>query len=101
MFKPPFQLQITNGPSKRLGNCYHSYVEIVKSRTELTQDRIKALRAAHFIGGGQEFRLLEQHQEFISTPELDDKTQEPTNSGKTAPYEIWVYTFETRVDSSD
>ena len=101
MYKRPFVLQITPGVSKRLGNCYHSYEEIVKSSSELSQDQIAALRKAHFIGGGQEFRLLSQHQEFIHQPELDDFTQLPTGSGRTAPYEVWVYTFETRVDSGD
>lgn len=90
------------GDSRKLGNCYNSYGYRVESRYPLTREMIDGLRKAGFFAG-QEF-----YDRTPSPTPTRVETFRPTgiNPRDGRPYPerkqtVYVYNFESRVDSSD
>lgn len=58
-------LTVENGGGRQLGNCYSASTYIITTIHALDLEEIKALRAAGFLGYGQEF--------YISGQEIDGR----------------------------
>lgn len=54
-------LTIEHGGGAALGNCYNGSTYVITCTHALDQEEIKAIRAAGFIGYGQEFHIRGQH----------------------------------------
>lgn len=114
VYKPTrSQLSIELSESSNLGRCYNSTIYKVISASRLSLTQFQALRAAGFLGFGQEFRILTPHDGneeptgfdviecvdsvtglFAINP-LTNHCYKPIK----APY--FEYHIEDRIDSSD
>lgn len=95
------QLAIYSNGSRKLRNCYHSYNYRVESRFELWPEMIEGLRKAFF--SGQEFY---NHTPSPIPTRVETFRPSGTNPRDGKPYPerkqtLYVYSFESRVDSSD
>lgn len=61
-------LTVEHGSGRQLGNCYSSSDYIVTATHALSADEINALRAAGFLGYGQEFYVRGQEVEGRLVP---------------------------------
>lgn len=70
-------LTVEHGGGGQLGNCYHGSKYRITSLTPLDREAIIGIRAAGFIGGGQEFYILGQEVEgkLVPVPQKLDWNQ--------------------------
>lgn len=105
-YMPPRpELTIYREGGNKLGNCYYQHIFIVESTRQLSQENLKDLALAGFLGYGQEF-IIDSQCDGKEEPSGWDKLQ---NSDKTIgnrqtntfnkPW--WSYKIIRRVDSSD
>lgn len=69
--RPLLTIKVTGGGM--LGRCYHSTVYEVTSRTPLSKAKLEALRAAGFLGLGQEFFIHGQLAPDGSVQDLNNE----------------------------
>lgn len=104
-------LQIIHNGGTGLGNCYYCYVYKIISKTELTDNQIKTLRSAGFLGYGQEFFIRNRNVIEYDVPcvvfldGVERPDIEPVNpwSGQRYPSIVskkYEYIVEDMVDSS-
>lgn len=92
-------LQIDCGPGENLGNCYNRYSFVVRSNKPLIRKQFDDLRAAGFLGYGQEWSYSEgPSEEMCYTPHGSDWRGKPYSEVKMP---VWVYYVTDLVDSSD
>jgi hypothetical protein len=89
-------LSITRISSRYIGRCYHETIFHVKSPTPLDTKQIKGLRAAGFLGDGQEFSYSEILSDGSRQAVTEKKDWNRYNANS-----IFTYECSSRVDSSD
>jgi hypothetical protein len=89
-------LSIIRISSRYIGRCYHETIFHVKSPTPLDPAQIKGLRAAGFLGYGQEFSCSELMNDGSRQPVAEKKDFSRCNANS-----LFTYECSSRVDSSD
>lgn len=115
---PRPNLTIEHTGSENLGNCYNAdYYLITTSKYRISKDQIIALKNAHLLGSGQEFRLKSKCDGTEEPAGMDDvpcvkfidgvaQPGPAVNPYSGEPYPnhpepYYVYEIERRTDSGD
>ena len=103
--------------SAELGRCYYGSTFEITSTCKLTSAQLLALREGGFLGHGQEWRVVSQHdgseapagEDLVECVALDERGRflgpavHPITGAPVEPMRLpyWVYSIESRIDSSD